>query len=78
MAGASQVATVPASPAVAPRPKPKPFRLPTLGRGPSRAGGPQMECTSLYDPTNPNALVMPRPPSQHQVRPCCGNPSFLL
>ncbi|XP_042891287.1 DNA repair and recombination protein RAD54B-like [Penaeus japonicus] len=66
MAGASQVATVPASPAVAPRPKPKPFRLPTLGRGPSRAGGPQMECTSLYDPTNPNALVMPRPPSQHQ------------
>ncbi|XP_037798224.1 DNA repair and recombination protein RAD54B-like [Penaeus monodon] len=73
MAGVSQASTVPASPAVAPRPKPKPFRLPTLGRGPSRAGGPQMECSSLFDPTKPNALVMPRPPPQHQWKHNCAS-----
>lgn len=51
-----------------PRPKPKPFRLPTLGRTPV-PGCPSKEGDNvpLYDPTLPDALVLPRPPAQHQV-----------
>lgn len=51
-----------------PRPKPKPFRLPTLGRTPaSVCPAREGENVPLFDPTLPDALVLPRPPAQHQV-----------
>ncbi|XP_042224225.1 DNA repair and recombination protein RAD54B-like isoform X2 [Homarus americanus] len=56
-------------------PKPKPFRLPTLGRPKDKntntAVGP------LFDPTKPDALVMPSPPSQHQWKNNCGGAAVV-
>lgn len=50
-----------------PRPKPKPFRLPTMGRTPASACPTREgENVPLFDPTLPDALVLPRPPAQHQ------------
>lgn len=54
-----------------PRPKPKPFRLPTICRTPASACPTrEEENVPLFDPTLPDALVLPRPPAQHQVV-CC-------
>ena len=49
-----------------PKPKPKPFRLPTLGC-PSAPATKEGEHMPLFNPTLPDALVMPRPPAQHRV-----------
>ncbi|KAK3871160.1 hypothetical protein Pcinc_023686 [Petrolisthes cinctipes] len=53
-------------PLVRPRPKPKPFRLPTLSRPSHTTENNRSNPTPLFDPARPDALVMPRPPSQHQ------------
>ncbi|CAL4062193.1 unnamed protein product, partial [Meganyctiphanes norvegica] len=50
---------------VRPRPKPKPFRLPTLG-GQTGSRPSQRETEPLHNASAPDALVLPRPPSQHQ------------
>ncbi|KAG0717924.1 DNA repair and recombination protein RAD54B [Chionoecetes opilio] len=53
-----------------PRPKSKPFRLPTLGRASAPASSSREGLdVPLFNPTLPDALVMPRPPAQHQLRP---------
>ncbi|KAK7077847.1 hypothetical protein SK128_026491, partial [Halocaridina rubra] len=46
--------------------KPKPFRLPTRTMCISKSLDVKDHIVPLYDPSNPEALVMPRPPSQHQ------------
>ncbi|XP_076053283.1 DNA repair and recombination protein RAD54B-like isoform X2 [Oratosquilla oratoria] len=47
-----------------PYPKPKPFRVPMRGSVPTKVIS--KEASSLYDVSDPNALVMPRPSAQHQ------------
>lgn len=49
-----------------PKPKPKPFRLPTLGPSHNWTAIKTKDIGPLFDPTGPDALVMPRPPSHHQ------------
>ncbi|XP_071551421.1 DNA repair and recombination protein RAD54B-like isoform X2 [Panulirus ornatus] len=48
------------------RPKSKPFRLPTLGQTQKRTDLSNSNVGPLFDPTKPDAFVMPRPPPQHQ------------
>nr|XP_045620882.1 DNA repair and recombination protein RAD54B-like isoform X1 [Procambarus clarkii] len=48
------------------KPKPKPFRLPTLGQSHDKSVITSKDIEPLFDPTKYDALVMPRPPSQHQ------------
>ncbi|XP_063869839.1 DNA repair and recombination protein RAD54B-like isoform X1 [Scylla paramamosain] len=61
-----------------PRPKPKPFRLPTLGRpaGPA-CSSTEAENMPLFNPALPDALVMPRPPAQHQWHHNSGRTSVV-
>lgn len=49
------------------RPKPKPFRLPTLGRVNGSLATPK-ETDPLYNASAPDALVLPKPPSHHQFK----------
>ncbi|XP_066942085.1 DNA repair and recombination protein RAD54B-like isoform X2 [Macrobrachium rosenbergii] len=62
----STVDTPDTKPAVSALPKPKPFRLPTLNKLSHSNSASQGPATPLYDPSSPDALVLPRPPSHHQ------------
>ncbi|XP_064083917.1 DNA repair and recombination protein RAD54B-like [Macrobrachium nipponense] len=53
-------------PVVSALPKPKPFKLPTLNKISHSNTASQGTTTPLYDPSNPDALVLPRPPPNHQ------------